>query len=140
MQADINKEQGCTTCPCSFLFGKRIYIIGSMTQADYIQSFASYLSFPNVSVDYVHPEPYMPFSQCIEQCYALIDKADVLIAISKPDGSFGDGVMYELAYASHTNPRKLRITVDVRNSTARDAAILAFEYLQRCFECGGDTP
>lgn len=79
---------------------KKIYIIGSTSQADTIMDVAKYyMSMYWYDVRYVQPEPDKPLGELIERCYKNIRWADYVYVIPKPDGSLGDGVQYEIAFA-----------------------------------------
>lgn len=52
------------------------------------------------SVYAVIPTPsYVDKASLIKNCFTMIRKSDIVIAIKKPDRTFGDGVLYEIAYA-----------------------------------------
>lgn len=84
--------------PNKLLERKTAYIIGSLSQADEIEKFAK--SLENLNVIYVRLEPQKTFKQCVSECFDNIDKADIIYVITKPDGSIGQGVTYELEYAN----------------------------------------
>lgn len=73
-----------------------IYIISSLAQQKNIQALADTLGG---SVRYVKPEPDKSFAECVSNCFDNIEWADIIYALPKPDGTFGEGVTYELEYA-----------------------------------------
>ncbi len=92
------------------------YVIGSIKQANEIKEFSEYLKFDDtVNVEYVGRDEGISYtdeewiqkrgiicewySKKIEKCFYYIEKADIVFAVSKPDYTFGDGVMYEMEYA-----------------------------------------
>lgn len=80
----------------------KIYIIGSMSQADTIKAIGEHLNtLDYYDVRYVQPQPQKYLSNLILECYENIQWADRIFAITKPDGSVGEGVTYEIMYA-HT--------------------------------------
>lgn len=83
------------------------YIISSLSQPkdNIIQALANTLSG---SVRYVKPEPDKSFAECVSNCFDNIEWADIIYALRKPDGTFGEGVTYELEYAKRLG-KKIRI-------------------------------
>lgn len=75
----------------------RTYVIGSTKQADQIKKCAE--MFSKDEVRYVTPRPGSPFNECVRDCFDNIDWADVIYAVPKEDGTFGEGVTYEMEYA-----------------------------------------
>ena len=45
-------------------------------------------------------QPEVPFRKLVEDCFNKIEKADQVIVIPKDDGSIGEGVTYEIAFAN----------------------------------------
>lgn len=84
----------------------KIYIIGSLSQADRIESTAKYyIETGRYDVRYVKPEPEKPLMTLIQKCFKNILWSDRVYVIPKPDGSFGDGVSYEVAFAKMMGKR-----------------------------------
>lgn len=79
------------------------YIIGSISQEKEIKRFAKEYSNMGFKVEYVKSEPDKSFPDLIHQCYNNILKASIIIAFTKPDGTFGDGVWYEIIFAKMFN-------------------------------------
>ena len=83
------------------------YIISSLSQPknNIIQALADTLGG---SVRYVKPEPDKSFTECVSNCFDNIEWADIIYALPKPDGTFGEGVTYELEYAKRLG-KEIRI-------------------------------
>jgi len=78
----------------------KIYIIGSLSQADKIESTAKYyIGTGRYDVRYVKPEPEKNLMTLIEKCFKNILWSDRVYVVPKSDGTFGDGVSYEIAFA-----------------------------------------
>lgn len=77
----------------------KAYIIGSINQADEIKEYAKKISNKYKVIDYVKPEKDKSFEECVRHCFDNIDVTNIVIAITKEDGSIGQGVTYELEYA-----------------------------------------
>ena len=88
---------------------ENIYIIGSLSQADEIKDIANrLLDFGNIR--YVKPEPDKTFAKCVQTCFDNIEWANIIHVITKPDGSLGEGVTYEVEYA-----KRLCKTIHIHN-------------------------
>lgn len=82
----------------------KIYIIGSISQADTIESTANYYkSTGRYDVRYVKREPNQSLIELIEKCFNNILWADRIYVIPKPDGTLGNGVSYEIVFAKMAN-------------------------------------
>lgn len=93
---------------------QKIFIIGSMSQADEIQKQAEYYQFQvENEVRYVKPEPDKTFSQLVADCFENILWADRVYIISKPDGSIGEGIIYEKEFARRTGKKIKILTRDI---------------------------
>ncbi len=78
----------------------KIYIIGSISQKDTIKHFADYyIGTGRYEVRFVKEEPETSFASLVERCFSNILWADRVYVIPKPDGTFGRGVTYEVAFA-----------------------------------------
>lgn len=84
---------------------KKIFIIGSLKHADVIEKYAESLK-KKYEVDYVKKERNKILSSLIRQAFDKIEKADIIVAVCKEDGTFGDGTCYEMEYA-----RRVRKTI-----------------------------
>ena len=78
---------------------EKIFIIGSLTQEDHMRDIAKKYS----NAKYVHKQPEKSFEQLVSEAFDNIDDAETVIALHKPDGSFGQGTTYELEYAKRLN-------------------------------------
>lgn len=86
-----------------------VYIIGSTKPENYESITKVYgeiiqkqrIMDDNInSVCAVTPAPSgVDKSLLIDNCFTMICRSDVIIAVMKPDRSFGDGTLYEIAYA-----------------------------------------
>ena len=85
---------------------ENVFVIGSLSQWSEIKEIA--IKYEHVK--YVHPQPpSKPFSQIVSEVFDNIDEADVIIALRKPDGSIGQGVIYEIEYAKRLNKKILYV-------------------------------
>lgn len=75
----------------------KIFVIGSMSQYDEIQTLAKKLS-NDADVDYVKPQNEV-FTDLVHSAFQKISECDVVMALKKPDGTIGDGVAYEVEFA-----------------------------------------
>lgn len=80
-----------------------IVIIASLSQEDTIKEVANHYKNLGHIVDYPVKQPDKEFSQIVEDYLYRISLADTVIAITKQDGTFGEGVTYELAFAKFLN-------------------------------------
>ena len=85
-----------------------IYIIGSMSNYDKIKKVVDCLERQGQQPRYAQPSTD-DLPTCIERCYTNIDWANVIIAVPKDDGTFGNGVTYEIAYAKHIGKKVICI-------------------------------
>lgn len=77
----------------------RIYVIGSLSCLDRIESIANHYKKFGHEVDHVEKAPNIPFEKLVENCYARINMADKIVAVTKKDGSIGKATTYEIAFA-----------------------------------------
>ena len=77
-----------------------ICIIGSLSQANLIKKLAKQLEKENLhfNVKYVHKKKE-PIETIIHDCFDTIASSHHIIAIKKPDNSFGRGTLYEIEFA-----------------------------------------
>lgn len=68
----------------------------------------SHMLSGDCDVDYVKPQPDKSFSVLVDECYRKIEEADHIIAVSKRGGSFGEGTIYEIAFAKHIGKSVLK--------------------------------
>lgn len=82
--------------------GISIYIIGSVKRMDYINNVKSYvedLYGETCFISSVEPRPGWSLEMLIEESFSKIKESDMVIVVSKPDGTLGDGVTYEKVFA-----------------------------------------
>ncbi len=77
-----------------------IYIIGSLSQAKLIKKLAKQLKKENwhFNVKYVHKKK-KSIKTVIHNCFDKIASSNHIVAVTKPDGSFGRGTSYEIKFA-----------------------------------------
>lgn len=77
-----------------------ICIIGSLSQANLIKKLAKQLEKENLhfNVKYVHKKK-KPIETIIHDCFDTIASSHHIIAVKKPDNSFGRGTLYEIEFA-----------------------------------------
>lgn len=78
---------------------RKLCFIGSMSCAKTIENTAKEYEQEGYCVQYVRPRPKEPIVSLIEDAFDMIDWAEIVIPIPKKDGSFGEGTLYEMAYA-----------------------------------------
>lgn len=79
----------------------KIYIIGSISCADKIKSWADYYtSTGRYRVRYVKPEKNKSLSDCMRNCLLNIIWSDRVYIVPKPDGTLGESVTYEKVFAT----------------------------------------
>lgn len=84
----------------------KIFIIGSITQVPVMEKVKEALGIvkttngqPYYEVEHVKHQPDQPLETLIRQAYLSIAQTDQVMVIMKPDGSIGEGTMYEIEYA-----------------------------------------
>lgn len=77
----------------------RIFVIGSLSQEDEIEKTAQYYEDLAYIVDHVRKQPDRTFSDLVDEAFRKISEADQIVVVPKKDGSFGEGVTYEIAFA-----------------------------------------
>ena len=86
-------------------------IIASLRQEDDIKKVADKYKKLGYIVDYPIKQPDKELSRIIEDYLYKISLADSVVAITKPDGTFGVGATYEIAFARYLNKPITIITV-----------------------------
>ncbi len=92
-----------------------IYVIGSVKQEeDLIKVVDIYCeAYRPCDVEKVVASEHASLDKLIAECYKKISEADLIVAVSKPDGSYGDGTTYEIEFTKFIGkPLKL---FDIRN-------------------------
>ena len=77
---------------------KRIFIIGSLSQVNELKEIADVLR-KDFDVTYVHPRPNDTIDVIIHDAFDEIEKCNHVVALRKPDKSFGRGTLYEIEFA-----------------------------------------
>ena len=77
----------------------KVFVIGSVSQEDIIKNVASDYLSSECEVRYVSRQPSVDRETLIWKAFTNIMWADLVVAVSKPDGSFGDGTKYEMIFA-----------------------------------------
>lgn len=77
----------------------KVFVIGSLSCDARIKSVAEYFAELGDKVEYVKKQPDKSFQILVEEALNLISEADRIVAVAKEDGTFGEGTMYELAFA-----------------------------------------
>lgn len=78
-----------------------VFIIGSMSVVDDIEKVAEKYSALGVNVKYAKKQPDKNLEDLIEDALKCISEADMIVAVPKPDGTFGEGTTYEMMFAIH---------------------------------------
>ena len=79
----------------------KLFIIGSLSNENYIKRLGEWYKRQGYEVTTVHNQPLKTINELIIEAYRNIEQTDAVIAVTKEDGSFGDGTCYETAFASH---------------------------------------
>lgn len=93
-----------------------LHIIGSVKQERDIREVANY--FQNIegfAVEYEKAEPDKSLNTLILDCFKKISKADGIVAVKKPDGSYGTGTTYEICFAKFIGKDVIEMSVNDLN-------------------------
>lgn len=77
----------------------KIFIIGSLSCEDRIKTAADFFFQLGYDVEYVKRQPEKTFEILVEETFNSIFTADIIIAVTKEDGTFGQGTTYEIMFA-----------------------------------------
>ncbi len=99
----------------------KIFVIGSLSVEDSIKSVADLYSTLGADVKYVKKQPDKSLEYLIKEAFERISEADMIVAVPKPDGTFGEGTTYELAFAKHLGKITWKYTVDEVYALARNS-------------------
>ena len=78
----------------------KVFVIGSISCEKEIRSVAKFFEEEmGDEVDYVRKQPEKPLEVLVKEAFHSIYNADRVVAVRKPDGTFGCGTIYELAFA-----------------------------------------
>lgn len=108
----------------------KIYIIGSISQADTIEKIANHcMASSKHQVRYVQPQPDVDLEKLVLKCLNNIIWADWVYILPKPDGTLGEGVTYEKVFAKKLGKRVRILTTslcsrwcDLEDSKERSAS------------------
>lgn len=79
----------------------KVFVIGSLSYEEEIKKVAKFFREEmGDEVDYVRKQPEKSLEILIREAFESISKADRIVAVEKPDGNFGDGTLYEMAFAN----------------------------------------
>ena len=91
---------------------KTVFVIGSLKQQEDIEIIAAGYKETYKNVLFVSADPSKSIAEHIKECFDRIESADVVVAIKKPNNTFGEGVTYELEYAKRLNKTIIEILPD----------------------------
>lgn len=78
----------------------KVFIIGSLSYEEEIKKVAKFFREEmGDEVDYVRKQPEKSLEILIKEAFEAISNADRIVAVKKPDGSYGEGTMYEMFFA-----------------------------------------
>ena len=80
---------------------KTAFIIGSVSHMDRINDAVTEYEKRGYYVMSVRPQPDRTKETLIFEAFYNIAAADLIVAVKKPDDSFGTGTLYELAFANY---------------------------------------
>ena len=81
------------------IYFHRIFVIGSLSQEDEIEKTSQYYENLGYIVDHVRKQPSKAFPDLVNEAFRKIYEADQIVVVPKKDGSFGEGVTYEITFA-----------------------------------------
>lgn len=79
----------------------KAYVTGLIEQMDDID--AAYQKYKEIGyeVTTIQPEPNLPFYQIVADRFESINDCDLLVVVTKPDGTLGVGATYEVLFATY---------------------------------------
>lgn len=90
-----------------------LFVIGSIQYEENIKKVAEYFrEKEGFVVEYVKPEPNVELSTLILQVFKNIDKSDAVVAVKKPDGTYGYGTLYEIQFAIFIDKEVIEVSPD----------------------------
>ena len=90
----------------------RVIIIASLSQENDIKNVTEHYRKIGCFVDYPIRQSDKEFSEIVDNYLYRINLADLVVVISKPDGTLGRGSTYELSFAKFLNKLKEISTYD----------------------------
>lgn len=91
---------------------KTVFVIGSLKQQEDIERIAAGYKKTYKNVLFVSEDPSKSIAEHIKECFDRIESADAVVAVKKPNNTFGEGVTYELEYAKRLNKTIIEILPD----------------------------
>lgn len=91
---------------------KTVFVIGSLKQQEDIERISAGYKKTYKNVLFVSADPSKSIAEHIKECFDRIESADAIVAVKKPNNTFGDGVSYELEYAKRLNKTIIEILPD----------------------------
>lgn len=80
---------------------KRLFVIGSLSQENEIFNIYEKIDKEKHDARYVKKQPEKSFQELVDEAYANIEWADIVIVLCKPDGLIGKGTICEIEYAMY---------------------------------------
>lgn len=94
-----------------------LYVIGSVKQEHDIREIANYFkNKEGFDVKYVKAEPDESLTDLILDCFDIISKSEIIVAVKKPDGSYGTGTTYEICFANFIGKEVIEMSIDDLNN------------------------
>lgn len=81
------------------MVNKKVCILASLSQQSDIEEAVKHYKSHGALVDYPMKQPYKTLLEIDLDYMYRIASADKIVAVSKHDGSFGESVTYEMAFA-----------------------------------------
>ena len=81
----------------------KVVIVASLSQMDDIYKVVNICQKLGIEVHYPRKQPEKKKKKIVEEYFEKISKADLILAIEKEDGSFGNSCTYELTFAKYLN-------------------------------------
>lgn len=98
---------------------KNIVIIGSLSQAEIFDRLEQKYKLQGDDVWRPTRQPDRPFEDLVKECFEKISEADEIIAVQKPDGTFGEGTTYEMIFAIFYHGKNVEIYNSNKDSIMR---------------------
>ena len=96
---------------------QKAFIIGSSQQEAEIQQLAADMQ-NKYKVNYITKQTDKSFEELVSNAFTNIENADLIVALKKPDNTFGQGTTYELEFAKRlrkqiriVNPDKTTLSI-----------------------------
>ena len=73
---------------------KTVFVIGSLKQQEDIERISAGYKKTYKNVLFVSADPSKSIAEHIKECFDRIESADMIVAVKKPNNTFGEGVTY----------------------------------------------